>query len=221
MSETSTTELIAEARSRVSANRLGMSWGRETDKDLLVINRLISALESLTATLTETEADLQASRGREKALRAQITAALVFADEAGEIDHEESSFAAGANAVAMLLEGYPSLTLEAVKADTTTEEIREYVEVGGQSRPWEGPTLNQDAARAAAFDRWLAAHDREVAEKCAQIAAASTIPLPGRGSLEHGSRSQWYANRVNDSAARIRAAFAPSTGNQTESETER
>lgn len=46
----------------------------------------------------------------------------------------------------------------------TTDEIREYVEVGGEPRPWESPS-EKDAARAAAFDRWLAAHDREVAAK--------------------------------------------------------
>lgn len=44
----------------------------------------------------------------------------------------------------------------------TTEEIREYVEIGGEQRPWEEPTPEKDAARAAAFDRWLAAHDAEV-----------------------------------------------------------
>lgn len=61
------------------------------------------------------------------------------------------------------------------------------------------------------FDAWLAAHDQEVAEKCARIASSSTTPLPGRGDIDNGSRSQWYANGVNDSAARIRAAYTPST----------
>lgn len=45
----------------------------------------------------------------------------------------------------------------------TTEEVREYVEVGGQPRPWEAPDDEADGRRAAAFDRWLAAHDAEVA----------------------------------------------------------
>jgi hypothetical protein len=47
----------------------------------------------------------------------------------------------------------------------TTQEIREYVEVGGEPRPWEEITAQseaKDAARAAAFDRWLVAHDAEV-----------------------------------------------------------
>lgn len=56
----------------------------------------------------------------------------------------------------------------------TTEDLREYVEVGGEARPWEASTPDMDAARAAAFDRWLAAHDAEVraeqAEKDTQIA---------------------------------------------------
>jgi len=44
----------------------------------------------------------------------------------------------------------------------TTEEIRDYVEVGGEPRPWMPPEPAKDAARAAAFDRWLAAHDAEI-----------------------------------------------------------
>jgi len=56
----------------------------------------------------------------------------------------------------------------------TTEEIRDYVEVGGEPRPWMPPEPTKDAARAAAFDRWLAAHDaetrRDQAEKDAGIA---------------------------------------------------
>jgi len=43
----------------------------------------------------------------------------------------------------------------------TTEEIRDYVEVGGEPRPWMPPEPAKDAARASAFDRWLAAHDAE------------------------------------------------------------
>lgn len=38
----------------------------------------------------------------------------------------------------------------------TTEEIREYVEIGGEPRPWEPPNRAMDDKRAAAFDRWLA-----------------------------------------------------------------
>lgn len=56
----------------------------------------------------------------------------------------------------------------------TTAEIREYVEVGGEPRPWEPVTEESDALdarRAAAFDRWLAAHDREVAAKALEDAA--------------------------------------------------
>lgn len=44
----------------------------------------------------------------------------------------------------------------------TTDEIREYVEVGGEYRPWESPTPAADEKRVAAFDRWLSAHDAQV-----------------------------------------------------------
>lgn len=47
----------------------------------------------------------------------------------------------------------------------TTEEIREYVETGGEPRPWVELDEAEEArekARGEAFDRWLAAHDAEV-----------------------------------------------------------
>ncbi|MDQ0726831.1 hypothetical protein [Microbacterium sp. W4I20] len=48
----------------------------------------------------------------------------------------------------------------------STEEIREYVETGGEPRPWVELDEAEEAlekSRGEAFDRWLAAHDREVA----------------------------------------------------------
>lgn len=47
----------------------------------------------------------------------------------------------------------------------TTEEIREYVETGGEPRPWVELDAAEEArekARGEAFDRWLAAHDAEL-----------------------------------------------------------
>lgn len=47
----------------------------------------------------------------------------------------------------------------------TTEAIREYVETGGEPRPWVELDETEQARerdRVAAFDRWLAAHDAEV-----------------------------------------------------------
>ena len=47
----------------------------------------------------------------------------------------------------------------------TTEEIREYIETGGEPRPWVELDEAEEArekARGEAFDRWLAAHDAEV-----------------------------------------------------------
>lgn len=66
----------------------------------------------------------------------------------------------------------------------TTAEIREYVEVGGEPRPWEEYNEELDAKRAAAFDRWLTAHDREVAEKAWREGNTATIA--------------YYASRVGD-----------------------
>lgn len=47
----------------------------------------------------------------------------------------------------------------------TTDEIREYIETGGEPRPWvelDEAEKAREKARVAAFDRWLAAHDSEV-----------------------------------------------------------
>lgn len=47
----------------------------------------------------------------------------------------------------------------------TTAEIREYVETGGEPRPWVELDEAEEAlerARGEAFDRWLATHDAEV-----------------------------------------------------------
>ena len=49
----------------------------------------------------------------------------------------------------------------------TTEEIREYVEVG-DTKLWESPSPEVDARerrRGAAFDRWITEHDRLTAER--------------------------------------------------------
>lgn len=49
----------------------------------------------------------------------------------------------------------------------TTEEIREYVETGGEPRPWvelDDAEKAREKARGEAFDRWLAAHEAEVRE---------------------------------------------------------
>lgn len=58
----------------------------------------------------------------------------------------------------------------------TTDEIREYIETGGEPRPWvelDEAEKAREKARVAAFDRWLAAHDAEVrADEAAQWAQA-------------------------------------------------
>lgn len=64
----------------------------------------------------------------------------------------------------------------------TTEEMREYVEMGGQPTPWLPPTPEADAARAAAFDRWLAAHDASleaVARKLDELRALTDLHEQG------------------------------------------
>lgn len=47
-------KLIAEARARGVANRLGKLTSRETDKDLVIINRLMTALEAATSPVAQT-----------------------------------------------------------------------------------------------------------------------------------------------------------------------
>lgn len=56
----------------------------------------------------------------------------------------------------------------------TTEEIRDYVEMGGEPRPWEPPTPEGEALeikRREAFDRWLAAHDAAIESAAEQRGA--------------------------------------------------
>lgn len=61
-------------------------------------------------------------------------------------------------------------TPESQEYTPSTDEIREYLMVG-DPKPWEAPSPEVDARearRGAAFDRWLAAHDEEVARKAAE-----------------------------------------------------
>ena len=54
----------------------------------------------------------------------------------------------------------------------TTDEIREYIETGGEPRPWvelDEAEKAREKARVAAFDRWLAAHDAEKDETIAEL----------------------------------------------------
>lgn len=61
----------------------------------------------------------------------------------------------------------------------TNEEIREYVEAGGEPRPWvalDEAEKSREQARVAAFDRWLAAHDAAV--RAAAIREAAEFIQP-------------------------------------------
>ncbi|MEO9246450.1 hypothetical protein ABDK96_02000 [Citricoccus nitrophenolicus] len=44
----------------------------------------------------------------------------------------------------------------------TTEEVRDFVTTADAPGPWSPPDTAVEEARGAAFDRWLAAHDRAV-----------------------------------------------------------
>ena len=60
----------------------------------------------------------------------------------------------------------------------TTEEIRDYVEMGGEPRPWEPPTPEGEALeikRREAFDRWLAAHDAAIEAAAEQRGAVKAL----------------------------------------------
>jgi hypothetical protein len=74
------------------------------------------------------------------------------------------------------------------------------------------PELNEKIKNGSVVsltEMWALAQLRQ-AEADAAIAEASTMPLPGHGSINEGSKSQWYANGVRDAATRIRqAAGAP------------
>ena len=62
----------------------------------------------------------------------------------------------------------------------TTEEIRDYVEMGGEPRPWEPPTPEGEALeikRREAFDRWLAAHDAAIEAAAEQRGAEHHLRL--------------------------------------------
>lgn len=80
----------------------------------------------------------------------------------------------------------------------TDEDIREYVEVGGQPRPWEEITADTeaaDAARAAAFDRWMANHDAKVRAEALRSAADAIVRVPA-DEQELGSTDDWLRARA-------------------------
>ena len=97
----------------------------------------------------------------------------------------------------------------------TTEEVRHRFTVRAP--------YGQRESSGQDFDRWLAAHDAQVREDAAKdmreaaaVAAESSTNPAGfdHGSLNEGSRSQWYAHGKRDSAAAIRALPIPSTGTE-------
>ncbi len=57
----------------------------------------------------------------------------------------------------------------------TTDEVRDFVEMGGDPHPWALPDPEADRARAEAFDRWLAAHDAEVSEAAERRGAIKAL----------------------------------------------
>lgn len=71
----------------------------------------------------------------------------------------------------------------------TTEEIREYVETGGEPRPWvilDEAEEAQERARGEAFDRWLATHDAEVRVRVAPWRRWADDPRWWSGALTAG-----------------------------------
>lgn len=79
----------------------------------------------------------------------------------------------------------------------TTEEIREYVEVGGEPALWLPPTPERDAARAAAFDRWLDAHDRRVAATALREAAGDSQLGPVAHGWNASGIASWLRSRAD------------------------
>lgn len=113
MSETSNTELIAEIR---AGNMEDRSWMIDA------LDRAANALESSTASHTETEADLQASRSRENVSAGFATRDVAYViEELVKAGVSTESILAGALVGALdLASAAPSPTLEAVKAADVT-----------------------------------------------------------------------------------------------------
>lgn len=87
----------------------------------------------------------------------------------------------------------------------TTEEVREYVEVGGEPRPWEEVTPeseSKEAARAAAFDRWLAAHDAQVRADALREAGDGVLRIHN-GTSRASEYAHDYRDWLLDEAERI------------------
>jgi hypothetical protein len=87
----------------------------------------------------------------------------------------------------------------------TTEEIRDYVSIGGEPRPWLPLPPAEDEARAGAFDRWLAAHDRQVAERAGaqalrdaadRIADGALVSVVGYGDVVHTAPEHWLRHEA-------------------------
>ena len=60
------------------------------------------------------------------------------------------------------MNGDNTMTDDLTEYTPTTDEIRDHIVGGGDLGGWGSLTTGQEAARAAAFDRWLAAHDAEI-----------------------------------------------------------
>lgn len=70
----------------------------------------------------------------------------------------------------------------------TTEQIREYVETGGEARPWvelDETELARQKARGEAFDRWLEAHEA--------VAHLGYDPSPGGFPFKNQEKEQMRA----------------------------
>lgn len=78
----------------------------------------------------------------------------------------------------------------------TTDEVREDF-----AYPWEGFKQDREG-RMAVFDRWIAAHDREVAAQALRWAAERILPYSGIG-LANGAPRADVSAWLMDRAARL------------------
>ena len=79
----------------------------------------------------------------------------------------------------------------------TTATIR--AEYAGRVEAWEMTYAEQEAARAeevVEFDRWLKAHDAEVAAQALREVASAPIPRAALNTQNNGLR-QWLRARAN------------------------
>lgn len=196
MSETSNTELIAEIR---AGNMEDRSWMIDA------LDRAATALESLTATLTETEADLQASRGREKAASGVIgmVKALLDAPDSDGVTWwvwiEDGLGGTLHDDLRAILETAPSPTLDAVEADTTAEESEAVARLTHIIAGWDYENPDDDTEEDVEYIRLEATAYVEAARLVRSGSSATDAARHAAGLIPRGGPVSTDTDKPSDS----------------------